>query len=261
MYGFVIPAAGMDLLAGLLASDTLTIARVTVGSGRPEPGSDMSELTDLVSPVANATISVPIKQGNTCSFTIEYRNDMHGGLEHGFWLNEFGVFATDPESGGEVLIYYGTLGDFPQPVSSFVTGTVDARRFPVSIVLTNDSVVEFKFPPMAFMTASEVERYFQYALTESLDGEDGRIRANLEARLDEMVEEIKAEWGQANGVATLDEDGKVPLENLPDMGNTSTIKQAEPPEGDDNKLWINTTNDVIHYWNGVAWKPTSGTAR
>ena len=28
--------------------------------------------------------------------TVEYRSDMNGGLDHGFWIREFGVFAKDP---------------------------------------------------------------------------------------------------------------------------------------------------------------------
>ena len=34
MYGFIIPAAGVALLTGLLAGDTLTITRCMVGTGQ-----------------------------------------------------------------------------------------------------------------------------------------------------------------------------------------------------------------------------------
>ena len=72
--------------------------------------------------------------------TVEYRNDLSGGLENGFYLSELGVFARD-KSGSEVMIYYGSLGDYPQWVQPYTQGAVEVRRFPLAIGLSNTANV------------------------------------------------------------------------------------------------------------------------
>ena len=118
-YGFIITAAGRRILAGLLAGQTLTLSRIMVGKGNISSVEEMARLTDLVQPVAEATSTVPAvsAEGDSVSFIVEYRSDLNGGLKEGFWLSEFGVFAQNPGRPEEdVLIYYATLGDFPQYV-------------------------------------------------------------------------------------------------------------------------------------------------
>lgn len=43
---------GRQLIAGLLAGETLEISKVMVGSGQLTEGMEPSEITDLISPVA-----------------------------------------------------------------------------------------------------------------------------------------------------------------------------------------------------------------
>ena len=174
MYGFIIPTLGWNLLTKLLAGKTLTLSRVMVGSGKLADGMDPKALTDLVRPEALATSTIPQISGKTCSFVVEYRNDLNGGLENGFWLNEFGVFAIDPDE-GEVLLYYGSLGEYPQHVSKFDDDSVDVRRFPVTIALTDELNVEVNYAPEAFMTADDVEEYFRGASSAIISGEAQRL--------------------------------------------------------------------------------------
>ena len=72
-------------------------------------------------PIAQATSTQPLVHGHQVDFTVEYRNDLSGGLENGFYLSELGVFARD-KSGSEVMIYYGSLGDYPQWVQPLYPG-------------------------------------------------------------------------------------------------------------------------------------------
>lgn len=156
-YGFFIPSAGRTLIAGLLAGETLEISRVMVGSGKPQSTEDLASLTDLVAPVAQATSTQPLRNGDTVEMVVEYRSDLNGGLGTGFWLNEFGIFAMDGDE--EVMIYYGCLGDFPQWVSAYNDGAIDIRRYPVSINVSTDVQVIITYPALAFMTADDVEQF------------------------------------------------------------------------------------------------------
>lgn len=168
--GFTITKQGWHLLAKLVAGAKLEISKVMVGSGKVPEGVNPGELTDLVQPVALATSTLPVVEDKQVSFIVEYRNDLNGdlrepseaqsgksgGLTDGFWLNEFGVFANDPDD-GEVLLYYATMGDYPQYVSAFSGGSVDIRRYPVSIALSDCEDVQLAYPAGALVTAEEME--------------------------------------------------------------------------------------------------------
>lgn len=158
MYGFIIPAKGMELLTGLLAGDTLTITRCMVGTGQVPAETQPTALTDLVQPIAQATSTQPLVHGQQVDFTIEYRNDLHGGLESGFYLREFGVFAR-AKNGADVMVYYGNLGDYPQWVQPYTQGAVEVRRFPVAIGVSNAPTVILEYNADAFMTAEDVSAY------------------------------------------------------------------------------------------------------
>lgn len=157
-YGCTPTNQGRALIAKLLASKTLTISRVMVGKGQLAEDVSPVGLTDLVEPVAAGTSTVPTYDGDTVHMIIEYRSDLNGGLESGFWLSEFGVFASDPDD-GEILLYYGTLGDYPQWVSAYSNMGIDTRRYPVSITVGENATVVIDYSPEAFMTAEDVAQY------------------------------------------------------------------------------------------------------
>lgn len=156
-YGFIIPTRGRQLIAGLLAGETLEISKVMVGSGQLTEGMEPSEITDLIAPVAIATSTKPLRNGEKVEMVVEYRSDLNGGLDNGFWLNEFGVYAMDGDE--EVLIYYATLGTYPQWVSAYREGAVDIRRYPIAIAVSTDVIVEIAYPALAFMTADDVMQF------------------------------------------------------------------------------------------------------
>lgn len=158
-YGCTTTKRGRALIAKILAEKMpLTLTRTMVGSGICPDGLFPGELQDLVEPVAAATSNEPMYDGDTVHMTVEYRSDLNGGLDHGFWIREFGVFARDLE-GEEVLLYYGTLGDYPQWVSAYSKNGIDTRRFPISITVGEGATVIIDYSPEAFMTAEDVGAY------------------------------------------------------------------------------------------------------
>ena len=169
MYGFVITSLGLNYLAKLLAGQQIQISDVVVGSGRVPDGTSPALMTDLMTPERRATSTMPVVKDHTCSFIIEYRTDLTtavdgsplpGGNPAAFWLNEFGVFVLDPDL-GRIMLYYGTLGDYPQHCAAYVGGAVDIRRYPVSIGLSADVTVVLNYPAIAWMTAQDIDLYFR----------------------------------------------------------------------------------------------------
>lgn len=158
-YGCTIPRRGRELIAHILAAKIpLKITRVMMGQGICPENVFPGDLEDLVEPVAAGTSTTPVYDGDTVHMTVEYRSDLNGGLERGFWIREFGVFAED-EDGSEVMLYYGTLGKYPQWVSAFSTNGLDVRRYPVSITVGEGATVIIGYSPESFMTAEDVSEY------------------------------------------------------------------------------------------------------
>ena len=155
LYGFTPTTAGRGLMASLLAGQTLTITRAMVGSGKPDSLAAMAGLTDLVAPVARATSTEPIRTDDAVTLTVEYRSDLNGGLQEGFSINEYGLFAKTADS-AETLIFYGCLGDHPQWVSPYTPGVApDVRDFPATIRISSEVEVQIDYHADAFITAEE----------------------------------------------------------------------------------------------------------
>lgn len=170
-YAFCVTDAGRYLIARLLTGETMHITKVMVGNGRVPDGIRLSSVTDLVSVVAQATSNDPQCDGGVAYMTIEYNNSLNGGLENGFWLNEFGIYALDPAE-GEVMIAYATLGDYPQWVSAFSSSRgVDVRRFPVSIAIGEDIGMVVDYHTDLWLTWTDLTNNFNLILMPQIDAE------------------------------------------------------------------------------------------
>lgn len=155
-YRFGVTDKGRQLIAKLLTGEVLEITRVMFGSGKPSSGSDIAGLTGLIESVAQGTSSNPRCDGGVATMVVEYRSDLNGGLKNGFWLTELGVFANDPDE-GEVMIYYASLGEYPQWVNPLgVDGGVDVRRFPIAIAIGDDKGISVDYKTDVWVTESEV---------------------------------------------------------------------------------------------------------
>ena len=166
-YGGTVTVAGRDLITSLMAGETIEFTRIMVGKGEMPEGVEPIDMTDLVDPVAEGVSTMPTVDNGVLYMTVEYRNDLNGGLKEGFWLREFGVYAKT-EKTGEVLLYYATLGDSPQPVNAYQDNRIDIRRYPISIALEIDADVEVTYNPGAFITAQDAQTIIEKMVRESI---------------------------------------------------------------------------------------------
>ena len=180
-YGFIITANGWSVLSRVISGDKiLKLAGVVFGKGRCEDNENPATFTQLKEPVADGSTSNVFVENSynedgsvsqaTISFIAEYNSSgvatsitgIPGSqIDEDFFINEFGVYALDPDTQEPVLIYYATLGDTPHPVTSFSKGAIDIRRYPVSIALSENMSVQLIYPPLAFVTTEEMNRYAQ----------------------------------------------------------------------------------------------------
>ena len=92
-YGFVITEAGNNLLANMVAGDKLTITKVVMEKGTAESKEAARQLTAPIDPGPNGTSTEPTVEGAAVNMLVEYRSDLNGGLQEGFWIGGFCVYA------------------------------------------------------------------------------------------------------------------------------------------------------------------------
>lgn len=249
-YGFIITEAGNNLLAKMVAGDKLTITKVVMDKGTAESAEAARKLTAPIDPGPNGTSTVPTVEGAAVNMLVEYRSDLNGGLQEGFWIGGFAVFGK-VENGAETMIYYGSLGERKQYVSAYVEGTApDVRRYPVSITVTAGVEVEVSYPAEAWMTAEEVAEYF-----------NGTLKPELEAGLDGLIDKHNKDPNAHNG-ALKDKQDAIKVEGLlkgikttGEGGDTYKVGAAKP--GTDYQQPTNTlpaaeemtTQDYIPFVN------------
>lgn len=252
-YGFVITEAGNSLLASMVAGQTLTITKAVMGEGTAENAEAARKLANLITPGPEATSTVPTVEGNSVNMIVEYRSDLDGGLQEGFWIGEFGIFGKVGD-GAETMIGYGSLGDAKQYVSAYVSGTApDVRRYPVSITVTTGIQVDVAYPAEAWMTAEDVAEYF-----------NGTLKPDLEESLQDLINGHNEDPDAHQG-ALKDKQDQIKVEGLlkgtktsGEGGDTYAVEKANA--GSDYQAPTNTlaaaeamtTKDLIPFYDVAA---------
>lgn len=215
-YGCTTTKVGRSLIAKILAEKIpLKITRIMVGSGVCPDDVFLGDLTDLISPVAQATSTTPTYDGDTVHMTIEYRSDMNGGLEHGFWLSEFCVFAKDLDD-SEIMLYYGSLGDYPQWVSAFKNNAIDTRRYPISITVGEGAEVVIDYSPDSFMTEADLQEYVKVTLLP-------QIKSELQKQIDDSVKNAMETLADSVGDAKIRENIIIPKNGWVKASDTTNL--------------------------------------
>ncbi len=212
-YGGTITVAGRNLITTLMAGETIKFTRIVVGSGAMPEGVEPIDMTELVTPVAEGTSTIPTVENGAMYLTVEYRNDLNGGLKEGFWLREFGIFAQTDKT-EEILLYYATLGDYPQPVNAYQENRIDIRRYPVTIALELDADVQVAYNPGAFITSSEAFDLINSMVNNALPNVSEQLISDHNS--DPYAHsELLAQYAKKGNTPPLDETGKIPTKYFP----------------------------------------------
>lgn len=249
-YGFVITEAGNNMLANMVAGDKLTITKVVMDKGTAESANAARQLTAPIDPGPNGTSTTPTVDGAAVNMVVEYRSDLNGGLQEGFWIGGFCVYAKT-ETVAETMVYYGSLGDQKQYVSAYVEGTApDVRRYPVSITVTAGVEVDVSYPAEAWMTAEDVAELF-----------NDTLKPQLEASLDDLIDDHNEDPEAHNG-ALKDKQDAIKVEGLlkgtkatGEGGDTYSVGAAtpgtdyQPPTNTLTPAEAMTTQDYIPFYD------------
>ena len=177
-YSWYITTQGWRLMQKLVSGEAseFAISNVMVGCGEittQEP----EGLTALISPLCSATSTVPYSDETSIYMTVEYRNDLNGGQVEDYdgdtAIRELGIWAMDPDE-GEILMYYGYLGDYPESVPAYSTGNyVVTRRWCIQMGFVTEADITILYDAAAYMTSEDVYNYVLYE-TDMITAEDAQ---------------------------------------------------------------------------------------
>lgn len=114
--------AGMNLLAKTQQGKELHFTRVMMGDGKIPAGMNIKDMTEMVNPILKLPIA-NIRLDGTGTSVMEciLKN---AELEQGFHARELGIFASDPDTGEEVLYAIRNTGDYSEFIPSAASGEV-----------------------------------------------------------------------------------------------------------------------------------------
>ena len=193
-YGGTVTVAGRNLITSLMAGKTIEFTRIMVGSGAMPEGVEPIDMVALVAPVAEGVSSVPTVENGVLSMVVEYRNDLNGGLQEGFWLREFGVFAKTED----------TEENFAAEIASWQTKRERGADYVMGTGTWEEQMDKFE-ETFVGMTVDEVEDWFEKYCSD-LNGrplKDGSDKEEDKAKYDALTEEEKAMLADVTSTATM----------------------------------------------------------
>lgn len=117
-YGYSMTAAGQNLIAKVNSRELpLKFTSVKMGSGALGSRT-VAALTALIESKLSLDIAETPKRSGTgrWNVTAVYNNSM---IQTGFYFREWGIFAQDPDTQGEVLVFYANSGDSADFIPAF----------------------------------------------------------------------------------------------------------------------------------------------
>lgn len=145
-YAYKTTTHGLSVMAACMAQEKpLKITRIAFGSGKVDEDTNLADVHDLLSYVADGAVTRRSHEDNRLLLTIEYENKRHPEVKT-FLLSEFMIYAEDAD-GAETDFLYGSLGDYRQPVPAHNPAyPPSVFSFPLTVIVSNDVDVSVSAP-------------------------------------------------------------------------------------------------------------------
>ncbi|WP_301963437.1 right-handed parallel beta-helix repeat-containing protein [uncultured Megasphaera sp.] len=177
-----ITVQGLNVIAKLVAGQTLEFTRIAVGDGAMP--SDKTPLT--VTDLSNWLFDVPItsvSSDGTGSATVR-GSFSNADKETGFFYRELGLFAKDPDTQAEILYCYGNAAADAEWISPSGASSVIEKEVKIVTLVGNAEKIEANIPSGIYPTKEEMENALKAKADLDAPAEDGgRVLAD-QMRLD-----------------------------------------------------------------------------
>ena len=227
---------GRILEGELKMGAVFTPTRIVMGSGFLPSGTTARTIKDVISPVISLQINKK-KMSNNGTVVIGgvYSN---AAIQSDFYFRELALYAKAVKSDGsatdEILYSYGNAGNAADLMPAYTSGTAVERQIDLATYVGIDIKVDLTIESGVYVTQKQLE--------DALNGDENE---DIQQKLNKHIEDKQnphsvtaimigaiptSEKGQPNGVAELDEDGKLKTEQV-STNVTNHIVNKQNPHG------------------------------
>jgi hypothetical protein len=222
--GTVLTQKGRNLLSKTQTGATLQFTKIKVGDGTWVTNTDPTQLNDLVSPKLNLPIqAIQVVGDGTVRLRFVLTNS---SLSQGFFMREIGIYTQDPDL-GEILYavaYASDRADFiPSDGVTKVENVVDIY----TVVANSQNVTAVISDTVVIATKQDVNN-----LNTQLTNQINTVNTQLTTQINTVNTQLTT---QINTVK-------------PELGTSA------PSNTYSGKLWINTNNNFLQYFDGSNWQ-------
>ncbi len=164
-YAYKITTHGRNVMAACMAREKpLKITRIAFGSGKVDRDVNLADVHELLEYVSDGAVNERRHEDDRFYLTIQYANMAHPDVKM-FFLSEFIVYTTDPDTGEETDLIYGTLGDYRQPVPAYNPAYPPSEfYFPLELIISDEVNIEVP-APAGIVTYTELIRIMNRCAT------------------------------------------------------------------------------------------------
>lgn len=146
---------GAVIIASLVAGDTLTFTRISVGDGVLPSGQTVLTTEKLVNPLFDVPIS-SVESDSVAHATVKgiFSN---ADLDTGFYYRELGLFAINPVTKAEELFCYGNAGDEAEWINAVGESSLVEKEIHLVTLIGNATTVTANLDPKAPALKSEMD--------------------------------------------------------------------------------------------------------
>ena len=150
---------GLNVIAKLIAGDTLEFTRIAVGDGAMPSDKTPLTVTDLTNKLFDVDITSVLNNGNaSATVTGVFNNE---NCEVGFFYRELGLFAIDPDTEQEILYCYGNAGADAEWISPSGGSSIIEKEVKIETIIGNAANVTAQIKSGIYPTVNEVKDYIK----------------------------------------------------------------------------------------------------
>lgn len=246
--------SGIALLVKGLSGSEIQFTKMKIGNGK-SANTDISELTDLISPLLNIDIgSITRNDNNVVLNGNDYTNSSF--TEDVTW-NELGVYATDPDDGSEILFAVFNSSDDVELIPGNSSGVSVENKISAMLLISSDVSVSAVIKSIQYVTKEEFEAHTSETNPHGTTKSDVGLENVENLAISEQVPEF--ETGQTLSNISVGDTIKSIVSKLWSAINTlSAMKISAKTSDYSNQITINSPNHnfyhkMFYVKNGVAY--------
>ena len=181
---FKFTSVGLDLEYEAQAGKVLNFSKFVLGDG--EYGGSIRDLTNLINPIREEPITrfEIVETGAKKRIRIGFSLDTTQ-ITEGFYLREIGLFAKDPDTGNDILMFYTNAGETADYISNNTSTTVTTKLINAEVYI--DDVAEITATiDSSLVYALAKDTYNKTEVDEKIENINIKFEADIEEINDKL---------------------------------------------------------------------------